>query len=137
LSRVINESGGADIEALARLLVGTANADEATFEHARSAVRAHLDLQRIREVKRDLMERVHRLGTVDPPPRFRSRANEIRYLMSQPRDRPLRWPPQVNPQGQCHPAGTSEQQKPCGAPSRTSASSIATRGGHSKQNNRL
>jgi hypothetical protein len=43
--------------------------------------------------------RMHRLGTVDPPPRFRSRAAEIRYLMSQPLDRPLRWPPRVNPKG--------------------------------------
>jgi len=98
LSRVINKSGGADIEALARLLVGE-QADQESLEHARSAVRAHLDLLRIREVKRDLMERVHRLGTVDPPPRFRSRAVEIRYLMSQPLDRALRWPPRVNPSG--------------------------------------
>ena len=98
LSRVTNGRGGADIEALARLLVG-ANEDEEILEHARSAVRAHLDLLRIREVKRDLMERVNRLGTVDPPPRFRSRSAEIRYLMTQPRDRPLRWPPRVNPLG--------------------------------------
>ena len=54
LSRVINDRGGADIEALARLLVG-ANEDEETLEHARSAVRAQLDLHRIREVGRDLM----------------------------------------------------------------------------------
>jgi hypothetical protein len=98
LSRLINDRGGADIEALARLLVG-AHADEATLEQARSVVRAQLDLHRIREVKRDVMERVHRLGTVDPLPRFRSRSAEIRYLMSQPRDRPLRWPPRVNPSG--------------------------------------
>ena len=98
LSRISNGRGDADIEALARLLVGE-QADQESLEHARSAVRAHLDLLRIREVKRDLMERVHRLGTVDPPPRFRSRAAEIRYLMSQPLDRPLRWPPRVNPSG--------------------------------------
>ena len=98
LSRIVNDRGGADIEALARLLVG-ANEDEETLELARDAVWAHLDLLRIREVKRDLMERVYQLGMVDPPPRFHFRSADIRYLMSRPLDRPLRWPPRVNPLG--------------------------------------
>src|SRR6516164_10302009 len=80
LSRIINDRGGADIEALARLLVG-ANEDEETLELARGAVLAHLDLLRIREVKRDLMERVYQLGMVDPPPRIRFRSADIRYLL--------------------------------------------------------
>ena len=107
LSRIVNDRGGADLDALARLLVG-AHADEVTLEHARSVVRAQLDLQRIREVKRDLVERVYRLGMVDPPPRFRSRSAEIRYLMSQPLDRPLRWPQWVNPSGPT-PSGRDER----------------------------
>ena len=107
LSRIINDRGGADIEALARLLVG-ANEDEETLELARGAVLAHLDLLRIREVKRDLMERVYQLGMVDPPPRIRFRSADIRYLLSQPLDRPLRWPRRVNPSG-AMPSGRDER----------------------------
>ena len=107
LRRVTNTSGGADIEALARLLVG-ANEDEETLELARGAVLAHLDLLRIREVKRDLMERVYQLGMVDPPPRIRFRSADIRYLLSQPLDRPLRWPRRVNPSG-AMPSGRDER----------------------------
>jgi hypothetical protein len=98
LSRIINDRGGGEIELLADLLVGE-NADEETFEHARSVVRAQLDLLRIRELKRDLIERVYRLGMVEPPPRFRSRSAEIRYIMGQPLDRPLRWPERIDPSG--------------------------------------
>jgi hypothetical protein len=43
------------------------------------------------------MERVHLFGAVNPLPRFRSRSAEIRYLISQPLDRPLRWPQRINP----------------------------------------
>jgi hypothetical protein len=136
LSRVTNDRGGADIEALARLLVG-ANEDEETPELARDAVRAHLDLLRIRAVKRDLMERVYSLGMVDPPPRFHFRSADIRYLMSQPLDRPLRWPQRVNPSGPM-PSGRDERaEKPCGAPCQTSLSSIAMRDGLSRRNSRL
>ena len=107
LSRIVNDRGGADIEALARLLVG-ANEDEETLELARDAVWAHLDLLRIREVKRDLMERVYRLNKVDPPPRFGFRFAEIRYLISQLLDRPMRWPQRVNPSGPM-PSGRDER----------------------------
>jgi hypothetical protein len=67
-----------------------------------------LDLLRIREVKRDLMERVYRLNKVDPPPRFGFRFAEIRYLISQLLDRPMRWPQRVNPSGPM-PSGRDEQ----------------------------
>ena len=91
LNRIINVRAGEDIEALAHLLVGP-NADEETLDPARSFVRARLDLIRIREIKCDLMERVYRLGMVDAPPLFRSRWAEIRYVMRQPFDFPVRWP---------------------------------------------
>ena len=96
LSRIINTGAGAEIEALARLLVG-ADVEEESLEHARRVVRAQQDLLRIREVKRDLMERVYGFGAVGPLRRFRSRSAEIRYLMRQPLDRPLRWPQRLDP----------------------------------------
>jgi hypothetical protein len=65
----------------------------------RGAVRAHLDLLRIREVKRDVTERVYALGALGPQPRFRSRSAEIKYVMSLPLDRPFRWPQPVDPLG--------------------------------------
>ena len=88
LSRAIGARGDPETEALAHLLVGD-NADEERLELARSVVRAHFDLLRIREVKRDLMERLYRFGAPGPPRRFRSRSDEIRYLTSLPVDRPL------------------------------------------------
>lgn len=96
LSRKIGAQGDPETEALAHLLV-VENADEEKLEHARSVVRAHFDLLRIREVKRDLMERVYGFGAVGPLRRFRSRSAEIRYLMRQPLDRPLRWPQRLDP----------------------------------------
>ncbi len=99
LSRIINDRGGGEIDSLARLLVG-ANADEEFVEHALRVVRAQLDLLRIRELKRDLAERVYRLGMVDPPPpRFRSCSAEIRHVMRQPLIGPLRWPQRIDPSG--------------------------------------
>ena len=91
LNRMISLRAGEDIEALADLLVGP-NAGEDTLDLSRSFVRAQLDLIRIREIKCDLLERVYRLGIVDAPPLFRSRWAEIRYVMRQPFDLPLRWP---------------------------------------------
>ena len=63
--------------------------DEAILELARGAVRAHLDLLRIREVKRDIIERVYLLGALDPRPRFRCLSAEIKYVMKPPLDRPF------------------------------------------------
>jgi hypothetical protein len=98
LSRIANMRAGEDIEALAHLVVGP-NADEETLEQARSVVRAQLDLIRIREIKRDLLERVYRVGMADAPPLFRSCAAQIRYVMHQPFDRPLRWPERFDRSG--------------------------------------
>lgn len=99
LSRIVGVGEGEDIQGLAHLLVGP-DADDEALAHARSVVRAQLDLNRIREIKGDLMERVYRLGMVDPqPPLFRSRSAEIRYVMRQPFDRPLCWPERVDPSG--------------------------------------
>ena len=96
LSRAIGARADPETEALARLLVGE-HADEERLAHARSVVRAHRDLLRIREVKRDLMERLYRFGAPGPLRRFRSRSAEIRYLMSLPLDRPLRWRQRLDP----------------------------------------
>jgi hypothetical protein len=101
LSCGIGDSAGAAIDALARRLVGD-DADEQILELARRVVRAHLDLLRVREIKRDLTERVYRIGALDPLPRFRSRSAElryIRYILSHPLDRSLRWPDPVDPLG--------------------------------------
>ena len=57
LSRKIGARGNPETEALARILVDD-NADEEKLEHARRVVRAHFHLLRIREVKRDLIERL-------------------------------------------------------------------------------
>jgi hypothetical protein len=62
-------------------------------------VRAHLDLLRVREVKRDLMERMYAHGTVDLLRRFCSISDEVRFVMGQPLDQPLRLPQRVNPLG--------------------------------------
>ena len=98
MSRIINHRGGADVEALACVLVGK-NADEETLEYARSVVRAQLQLLRIREIKRDLLERVYRLGMLEPPPRFSSRSAEVKYVLHQPMLDPLCWPEPVDPSG--------------------------------------
>ena len=81
LSRIIDSSGRTETEALARSIVGD-NVDEEILELARAAVRAHFDLLRIREVKRDITERVYELGALGPRPRFRSISAEIKYVMS-------------------------------------------------------
>jgi hypothetical protein len=94
LSRKIGARGDPETEALADLLAGE-NADEESLEHARNVVRAHRDLLRIREVKRDLIERLYWFGA--PLRRFRSRSAEIRYLTTLPVDRPLQWPQRLDP----------------------------------------
>jgi hypothetical protein len=88
LSRRVGES--TQIDELAQLIVGDLADDEA-LDLACDVVRAHLDLLRVREVKRDLMERMYALGTVNPLRRFRS--------MGQPLDQPLRLPQRRNPLG--------------------------------------
>jgi hypothetical protein len=134
LSRIINVRAGEDTEALAHLLVGP-NADEETLDCARSVVRAQLDLIRIREIKSDLMERVYRLGIADAPPLFRSRSAQIRYVMRQPLDRPLRWPERFDRSGPM--PSDKDEQAACGGSCRIWEISIATRGGHSRRKKRL
>jgi hypothetical protein len=107
LSCSMGAKGSAQVEALVHRIVGD-HADEERLELARDAVRAHFDLLRIREVKRDLMERMYALGTVRPLRRFRSISAEINYVMSQPLDRPLLWPPPINPLGPM-PSGEDER----------------------------
>jgi len=133
LSRIVNDGEGGDIEGLAHVLVGK-NADEETLEHARSVVRAQFHLLRIREVKRDLMERVYRLGMLAPPPRFRSRSAEVKYVMRQPLLGPLCWPEPVDPSG-LMPAKEARAAETMGC-WRTSARSTTTRGRPSKPNRR-
>jgi hypothetical protein len=98
LSRSIDSSGGTETKALARSIVGD-TVDEEILELARAAVRAHFDLLRIREVKRDITERVYELGALRPRPRFRSISAKINYVIGQPLDRPLRWPQPVDSLG--------------------------------------
>jgi hypothetical protein len=43
------------------------------------------------------MERLYWFGAPGPLRRFRSRSAEIRYFMSLPLDRPLRWPQRLGP----------------------------------------
>jgi hypothetical protein len=98
---IVGDRAAAGVDALARRLVGD-HADEQILELAHRVVRAHLDLLRVREIKRNLTERVYRVGALDPLPRFRSRSAEltcIRYILSHPLDRSLRWPDPVDPLG--------------------------------------
>ena len=71
--------GSADVEALARSLVGH-DADPHILELARNVVRTHLNLIRLREVRSDMFERVYEFGVLERSPSRRSAA-EINYLM--------------------------------------------------------
>jgi hypothetical protein len=95
----INLNTGSDpVESLASHIAGGVN-DQGVLYHARIAARAHLDLARIRHVKLDIIERVHRFGGLKPAPLFSSDAAEIRYLMNLPPDQPFRLPDPVDPLG--------------------------------------
>ena len=91
LSGRLGDHAGAQVDALAHLLVGD-NADEQMLELAYVIVRAHLHLQRVRQVKSDIMERVHQFGALEALPRFRSRTAELKYVMSHLREGAFRWP---------------------------------------------
>ena len=92
---------------LARSIAGD-HANDEILQLARDAVRAHFDLLRVREVKRDLMERMHALGTVNPLQRFRSISAEIKYVLRQPVLQPLSLPEPINPLGPM-PSGEDER----------------------------
>jgi len=133
LSRAIGARGDPEMEALAHLLVGD-NADEERLELARSVVRAHFDLLRIREVKRDLMERLYRSArpvrrvVFAPGP---TKSGTSRACRSTTR---CSGGSGLTPQPRCHWTATSERQKPCGACCQTCASSTVTRGGRLRPN---
>jgi hypothetical protein len=75
--------------ALALRIVGD-NVDEEILEFARTAARAHLDLLRSREARRDIIGRVY-FGALGPRPRFRSVSAEIKCIMSRLRDLGSEW----------------------------------------------
>src|SRR5450759_5905654 len=86
------------VEALARRIAG-GNTDMAVLEDARVAARAELDLARIRALELAMIDRVAAFGALEVMPLFRSIAAKMRYVKSQPFDRPLRWPERVDPLG--------------------------------------
>jgi|GEM_PF-1302748 hypothetical protein len=67
------------IDALACKIAGQ-NSDEIVFGYAREVAIAECELARIRRTKVRLIERVLALGSVDPPPIFRSSREELRYV---------------------------------------------------------
>jgi hypothetical protein len=69
------------LKALARKIAG-GSTNEIVLEHARRAAQAELDLARVRRVKVAVIQRVSALGALDPPQRFGSLPEEIRYLKS-------------------------------------------------------
>jgi hypothetical protein len=86
------------VESLVRRIAGDTR-DPNLLRCSHDAARAHIDLARIRQVKREVFERVYRFGGLKPAPRFRSVRAEMRYVLSQPLDQPLRWPDRVDPLG--------------------------------------
>ena len=71
------------LDALARKIAGNSK-NEIILEHARDAAEAELELERVRQVKVALIERVSALGSLDAPQVFGSAAQGIRYLKSDP-----------------------------------------------------
>jgi hypothetical protein len=90
LSRPLVIGGSAELESLVCLLVGR-DAEPHVAELARNAVRAHLNLVRIRELKSDMFARIYQFGSLEWEPRSRSSA-EIRYVLSRLRDTRVRLP---------------------------------------------
>ncbi len=69
------------LDALARKIVGNSK-NEVILEHARDAAQAELELERVRQVRVALIERVSALGSLNAPPIFGSSAQQIRDLRS-------------------------------------------------------
>jgi hypothetical protein len=84
--------GNAELDLLAREFVED-ECDAGSLELARTMVRAHLDLLRIREIKQDLKQRMYTHGSLHPLRRFRSVSAEINYILKARLDRPLHLPP--------------------------------------------
>jgi hypothetical protein len=91
--------GSAEFDALVRVLVGR-NADPDVLEQARTAVRAQLELVRIRELKTDMFARTYQFGSLVRAPRRRSSA-EIRFVLSRLHETRVRLPERgTMPQGE-------------------------------------
>jgi hypothetical protein len=86
------------VESLAHRISGDV-ASDAVLGQARAAARAHIYLARIRALKTEIINRTFLFGALVLRPRFRSLAAEIRYVKEQPFDRPLKWPPRIDPLG--------------------------------------
>jgi hypothetical protein len=89
---------GETVEALAHEIAG-ADASDAALGYARAAARAQLDLARIRALKVEIINRTSRFGALSLRPRFHSTAAEVRFLKLQPFDKPITWPPRIDPLG--------------------------------------
>ena len=97
-ARLTSEPHSTTLASLARTIAGNST-DEDIFRYAVVAARAHINLARIRQVKFDIIERVHRFGALKGMPRFRSVEAEIAYLGRQPGKQGLQWPQPVDPLG--------------------------------------
>jgi hypothetical protein len=86
------------VELLARRIAGDAAGDE-VLGYARAAARSQLHLTSIRALKTEIINRTFLFGALELRPRFPSTAAEIRYVKMQPFDRPLKWPPAIDPLG--------------------------------------
>jgi hypothetical protein len=95
------------VESLARRIAGDV-ASDAVLRHARAAARAQLHLARIRALKTEIINRTFLFGALELRPRFRSFPQEIGYIKKQPFDRPLLWPPRIDPLG---PMPTEEAER--------------------------
>lgn len=84
LSRPLASTGTAELETFVCLLVGR-DAGQEIVELARDAVRAHLNLVRIRELKSNMFAQIYQLGTLEWEPRSRSSA-EIKYVLRRLRE---------------------------------------------------
>jgi hypothetical protein len=67
------------LDVLARKIAGNSK-NEIILEHARSAAQSELELERVRQVRVALIERVSALGSLNAPPIFGSSAKEFCFL---------------------------------------------------------
>jgi len=93
----IAAGGSAEVEALARCLVGH-DADPDRVELARDVARAHLDLLRLREVQSDMLKRVYQFGALQRSPPRHSVA-DINHVMRGLRLPHVHLPERVNLRG--------------------------------------
>jgi hypothetical protein len=70
------------VEQLARQIAGCSK-ETIVLELARCAAAAELDLARVRQVRADLIARASALGSLTPPRFFRTKKDELRWLVAQ------------------------------------------------------